>query len=174
MINLPDVIPSITYNATNSYNSLYKSLGYDLPGITGQSLYTGKTQNDRLGYSEFMMPCLYEMAKKIAAAQQSALANNECLILYEAFRPREVQAAVGDALNSLADSNAEVDAAVREKTPNFSYGVLHQYRHWQPSARRRNRCELGSFTSTTPVKSGGYNSSEAHQCPGVFDANPDA
>ena len=70
MINLPDVIPSITYNATNSYNSLYKSLGYDLPGITGQSLYTGKTQNDRLGYSEFMMPCLYEMAKKIAAGQQ--------------------------------------------------------------------------------------------------------
>ena len=30
MINLPDVIPSITYNATNSYNSLYKSLGYDV------------------------------------------------------------------------------------------------------------------------------------------------
>ena len=153
MINLPDVIPSITYNATNSYNSLYKSLGYDLPGITGQSLYTGKTQNDRLGYSEFMMPCLYEMAKKIAAAQQSALANNECLILYEAFRPREVQAAVGDALNSLADSNAEVDAAVR-KNPNFSMAYFINTGTGNHQLGVAIDVSLGSFTSTTPVKVG--------------------
>ena len=47
MVNLPDVIPSIVYNATNATGSLFKSNGFNLDGITGQSLYDGKTENKR-------------------------------------------------------------------------------------------------------------------------------
>ena len=72
MINLPDVLPSIRYNATNSYDSLYRSLGKAMD-LTGTSMYTGKTDNGKLGYAEYNMPVLYTMAKKIAGAQATAL-----------------------------------------------------------------------------------------------------
>lgn len=48
MINLPDVIPSIIYNDTNSYSSIFKSSGKSLPDITGKQLYNAKYYNTRL------------------------------------------------------------------------------------------------------------------------------
>ena len=38
MINLPDIIPSIIYDDTNSYSSLFKSSGIDIPNVTGKKL----------------------------------------------------------------------------------------------------------------------------------------
>ena len=86
MVNLPDVLPSIRYNATNSYDSLYRSCGKAL-ALTGTSLYTGKSENAKLGYAEYNMPVLYTMAKKIAFAQATALSEGYTLVLYEGFRP---------------------------------------------------------------------------------------
>lgn len=63
-INLPDVIPSIVYDSTNTYSSEFVSSGKTIPGITGQVLYEGKTFNERLGKEEFIVPVLYSMSKK--------------------------------------------------------------------------------------------------------------
>ena len=111
-INLPDVVPSILYDATNSYDSLYRSAGKALSGVTGESLYPGMTYNPRLGRSEFMMPVLYAMAYRICEAQQAALSEGNSLVIYEAYRPYSTQRAVVKALTALIRSDPEVDAAV--------------------------------------------------------------
>lgn len=111
MVNLPDVLPSIRYNATNSYDSLYRSNGKAL-NLTGTSLYTGKTMNAKLRYEEFNMPVLYTMAKKIAFAQATALSEGYTLVLYEGFRPRAVQEAVNVDLQALMDNDASVKRAI--------------------------------------------------------------
>ena len=150
MVNLPDVIPSICYNATNSYDSKYRSLGEPLPGITGQALYTGKTMNNRLGYEEYMMPVLYKMAKKIYLAQQAAMANGDCLILYEGYRPKAVQAAVGTALDKLAWQDSAVYNAVIAN-PNFSKAYFINSGVGNHQLGVAIDVSLGFYTETTPV-----------------------
>jgi len=114
MVNLPDLLPSIRYNATNSYDSKYRSCGKALPDVTGKSFYTGKTPNAKLGYEEFNVPVLFNMAKKIAAAQSAALADNRTLVIYEGFRPLEVQRAVNVGLGSLVKTNAVVNQTITQ------------------------------------------------------------
>lgn len=63
-INLPDVVPSAVYNNTNTYSSLYRSSGIDIPEVTNTSLYDGKADNERLQKEEFVIPVLYTTAKK--------------------------------------------------------------------------------------------------------------
>ena len=111
-INLPDVIPSIVYNATNGYSSAFVSSGKDIPGITGTALYTGTVYNARLDSYEFMMPTLYAMAKNVCQAQQAALREGNTIVLYEAFRPYEIQRAVSQELHLLTQRDAEVRAGV--------------------------------------------------------------
>ena len=150
MVNLPDVIPSICYNATNSYDSKYRSLGEPLPGITGQALYTGKTMNNRLGYEDYMMPVLYKMAKKIYLAQQAAMANGDCLILYEGYRPKAVQAAVGTALDKLVWQDSAVYNAVIAN-PNFSKAYFINSGVGNHQLGVAIDVSLGFYTETTPV-----------------------
>lgn len=108
MINLPDIIPSIIYDASNSYSSLFKSSGYDIPNITDKKLYDVKMYNYRLEKDEFVMPVLYPMAKKINEAQQLALKNGDSLKIYESYRPRETQRSVVINLKELSASNIDV------------------------------------------------------------------
>lgn len=112
MVNLPDVIPSIQYNATNGYSSRFVSSGKALEGITGEALYTGKTYNPRLERDEFMMPVLYTMAKHLAQAQQNALKHGNCIVLIEGYRPYETQRAVANALSRLSQKDAQVRANI--------------------------------------------------------------
>lgn len=112
MVNLPDVLPSIVYKATNSYDSMYMSSGAQLSGVTHRALYAGRTWNARLGQEEFMVPVLYAAAKKIAAAQAAALADGNTLVIYEGYRPMAVQEAVRNALNDLYGSNKTVRAGI--------------------------------------------------------------
>lgn len=112
MINLPDVIPSMIYDAANGYDSKFVSCGKPLKNITGRALYPGRMQNDRLGEREFMMPVLYAMAPRLCAAQRAALAQGNSLVLYEGYRPLETQVEVSRALRALMQEDAEVKAAV--------------------------------------------------------------
>lgn len=105
LINLPDVIPSICYNLTNSYSSLFVSSGYDIPNVTGLALYDYKEYNERLGYDEYIVTVLYPMAEKICAVQQTALEDNNTLVIYEAYRPYDVQQLVVKELGELAAAN---------------------------------------------------------------------
>ncbi|MCC3356882.1 M15 family metallopeptidase [Bacillus sp. REN16] len=111
-INLPDVIPSIVYDNSNTYSSKFVSSGKTIPGITGQALYEGKTFNERLGKEEFIVPVLYAMSKKIFLAQQEALTNGNTLVIYEGYRPYSAQKAVVEALTGLANVDKNVMAGI--------------------------------------------------------------
>lgn len=108
MVNLPDVLPSVIYDNTNSYASKILTSGKMIPGISGEPLYENAFYNPRLQQKEFIMPVLYEMAKKIGIAQQAALQNGESLKIYESYRPYATQRKVVNALNALAAADSEV------------------------------------------------------------------
>ena len=111
-INLPDVIPSIIYDNTNTYASKFVSSGKAIPGITGEALYDGKAYNMRLGKVSDIVPVLYSMSKKIHLAQQAALADGNTLVIYEGYRPYSVQKMTVDALTTLAAADPEVMAGI--------------------------------------------------------------
>ncbi len=111
-INLPDVIPSIIYNATNARASIFASSGKDIPGITGEKLFDAFFYNERLGKDEFAMPVLYSMAPKICAAQQAALSGGNTLVIYETFRPAATQKSVVNLLGLLVSIDPVVSAGV--------------------------------------------------------------
>jgi len=117
MINLPDVIPSIVYNNTNAYSSVFRCYyqeEIDIPDVTGEQLYQysdrkdGKAYNKRFDKNEYIVPVLYSMSKRIFKAQQYALENGDTLVIYEGFRPRDTQARVYNAVSNLMGKNANV------------------------------------------------------------------
>ena len=81
-INLPDVIPSIVYNITNSKSSQMVSSDTDIPNVTNEKLYDVYKYSSRFMEEEYVVPVLYSMAKKIAMAQQYARLENNTLVIY--------------------------------------------------------------------------------------------
>lgn len=112
MINLPDVIPSIIYDNTNSYSSLLSSKGYSIANLTGEALYQTKYYNERLGEDEYVFPVLYTTAKKIKKVQEQMLADGNSLKLYESYRPFETQLKIIDALTEAMKTNSEINATI--------------------------------------------------------------
>ena len=161
MINLPDVVPSIVYDATNSYASQYTSSGKDIPGITGKALYQGKVYNPRFDEEQYLMPVLYATAKKICAAQQQALAQGNSLKLYEAYRPYATQRAVVKALTTLAERDPEVKAGITTPPWSMTYFINTGYSNHQKgfavdvSLVKVSRTELrttGGYSYLKPVE----------------------
>ncbi|ONI39982.1 hypothetical protein AN639_01490 [Candidatus Epulonipiscium fishelsonii] len=113
MINLPDIVPSIIYNVTNSYGSLFRSSGKEIPNVTGLGFYQGIYYNERLGKNEFILPVLYPMAQKIYNAQQLALKQGDTLIIYEGYRPYDLQNLVYEELTRLSKIDPEVMSGMK-------------------------------------------------------------
>ena len=111
-INLPDVVPSIIYDNTNTYASKFVSSGKTIPCITVEALYDGKAYNMRLGKVSDIVPVLYSMSKKIHLAQQAALEEGNTLVIYEGYRPFFAQKLTVDALTTLAAADPEVMAGI--------------------------------------------------------------
>lgn len=112
LVNLPDLIPSIVYE--NPYaNVCYScSLGKDIPHVTGERLYDALFFNNRLDDYIYLTPVLYETAKKLNRAQQSALADGNSLLIYECYRPYSVQRQLVDGLDLLMQTDREVNQAL--------------------------------------------------------------
>ncbi|MCD8015447.1 MAG: SH3 domain-containing protein [Lachnospiraceae bacterium] len=118
MINLPDILPTIEYDITNSYFSIYKSWGHEIDGVTGAKLYDagtldtdGKVWNERLERYEYLVPVMYSAAKKIAIAQYNAYTvtgGAYTLKIYDSYRPHSVTIEIASALSKLYNSNSEV------------------------------------------------------------------
>ena len=123
MINLPDVLPSIIYDDTNSYSSIFMSSGKKLPDITGKALYNAYTENERLNKQEFIMPIMYDTAKRVAKAQQLALENNQSLKIYETFRPYETQKSVSGSLAELIENDKTVKDGIYTNGWNKSWFI---------------------------------------------------
>lgn len=111
-VNLPDVIPSIAYNLTNSGGSIFQAAeGKSIPDVTGKSFYPSARQfSSRLSRYEYVVPCMFTLAERLARVQQSAMSNGETLVIYETFRPALVQSAVRDSFAALWDSDSGVSA----------------------------------------------------------------
>lgn len=154
LVNLPDVIPSIIYDATNSYSSHFRSCGKVIPEVTGEAFYPSKTYNARLDKMEFMMPVLYSMAFRLCAAQQSALAEGNSLILYEGYRPHAVQTKVLNSLSALARTDSEVKEAVTGDPWSISWFISGGYSNHQ----RGYAVDVGlaKVTETKEYATGGY------------------
>ena len=131
LVNLPDVIPSMVYDATNSYSSLFVTCGKPIPKITGEAFYPGQTYNPRLDREEFMMPVLYPMARKLCQAQRAALEDGNTLVLYEGYRPNEVQSKVYQAMSALVREDPEVRAAVSDPPWQISWFIASGYSNHQ-------------------------------------------
>lgn len=112
LINLPDVVPSIVYDVTNTYSSCLRSSGKVLPGITGNALYQATGWNQRFGEQQYIVPVIYSMAEKICAAQQNALKNGNTLKIYEAYRPFDIQQRIVNSLRELAKTDSEVKRGI--------------------------------------------------------------
>ena len=131
LINLPDVVPSMVYNATNSYSSRFATVGKDIPNVTGRAFYPRGCYNSRLERNEFMMPVLYAMSKRICQAQQAALAQGNTLVLYEGYRPHEVQTTVYKAMTALSRKDPQVKEAVAGPPWNTSWFIAGGYSNHQ-------------------------------------------
>lgn len=154
LVNLPDVIPSIIYDATNSYSSHFRSCGKVIPEVTGEAFYPSKTYNERLGKMEFMMPVLYSMAFKLCEAQQSALAEGNSLILYEGYRPHQVQTKVLNSLSAMTRTDPEVKEAVTGSPWRISWFISGGYSNHQ----RGYAVDMGlaKVSETKEYTTGGY------------------
>lgn len=154
LVNLPDVIPSIIYDATNSYSSHFRSCGKVIPEVTGEAFYPSKTYNERLDKMEFMMPVLYSMAFKLCEAQQSALAEGNSLILYEGYRPHEVQTKVLNSLSAMTRTDPEVKEAVTGAPWRISWFISGGYSNHQ----RGYAVDMGlaKVSETKEYTTGGY------------------
>lgn len=123
-INLPDVIPSAVYYDSNAKSSLFVSSGYAIDGITAEKLYNAYSYNERLGREEFIMPILYSMAPKICAAQHAALDQGKTLIIYEAFRPLEVQMKVVKSVSKLMNEVPKVKEGIATAPWSISWFIM--------------------------------------------------
>lgn len=131
MINLPDVIPSIIYDDTNSYKSLFLSSQKELPNITSKQLYNVYQFNSRLSKEEFIMPIMYPTAKKIANVQHLALSNNQSLKIYETFRPLDVQKKISSNLSFLMNNDSTVFNGINRNGWNESWFIAQSISNHQ-------------------------------------------
>ena len=111
-INLPDIIPSIVYNITNSSSSIFLSSKKEIPNVTGEKLMDFYKYNERYDKDMYMAFIQYPMAYKIQQAQNSALKDGNTLVIYESYRTYEAQMRVADSLIELAATNDEVNAGL--------------------------------------------------------------
>ena len=135
LINLPDIIPSIVYDNTNTYFSLFKSSGFDIPNITGMALYEGRDFNERLGRDEFISPVMYSMAPRVFASQQAALSEGNTLIMYEAFRPAEAHNKLHEHFSQLVETNPVVHTGISSYNFNIRWFLaVSPYNHQRGTA----------------------------------------
>ena len=135
LINLPDVLPSIIYRNPNNDFSLFRSSGRDIPNVTGLALTQARDFNVRLGREEDIAAALYPMARKIGAAQQAALADGRTLIIYEAFRPHDLQETIYENLRYLYETDAVVRAGISTPPWNIRWFLARSpYNHQRGTA----------------------------------------
>lgn len=88
MINLPEYVGALcSYDITNSYDSVFMAHGFEIPGLTGETIKG--FEDVRLNDNSFLVPLLYPTARKLETAIANAYEKGYRLKIYEAFRPHE-------------------------------------------------------------------------------------
>lgn len=102
MINLPDFIGDLClYDITNSYSSLYKAHGYEIPTVTDEVI--GGYEYVRTANDDFLVPLLYPTALKLEQAAFAAIDQGYKLKIYDSFRPQKATKALYDQAITLSN-----------------------------------------------------------------------
>ena len=155
MINLPEYVGSLcSYDITNSYDSIYLVHGFEIPGLTGQTVKG--YENVWLADNSFLVPLLYPTARKLETAMENALEYGCKLKIYEAFRPHEAsvymyQKAVAIQNTMLPEEtywggNPGVILTVRELDENGA--VIERRKTYWELMNGNNNYTMGSFFSS--------------------------
>lgn len=155
MINLPEYVGSLcSYDITNSYDSIFMAHGFEIPGLTGETIKG--FENVRLNDNSFLVPLLYPTAGKLETAIENALEKGYKLKIYEAFRPHEAsvymyQKASEIQHTTLPEStyggvNPRAALYVRETDENGAV-VERRKTYWELMNDYNNSFTLGSFVS---------------------------
>lgn len=88
MINLPEYLGDLCdYSIENSYRSIFRVHGYDIPRIT-DTIVKGY-EGIYLGNEDYLVPYLYPCTAKLLKAVENVREDGYCLHIYDAFRPNE-------------------------------------------------------------------------------------
>ena len=125
MINLPDYIPSMSFDIKNASFVTDTSAGHKFPATYGKKLYSaGKVYNKRLGRDEYIVPVVYTFAKRLLIAQKQALKENYSILVYDAYRPTDVAKKSREDMLYLYNHYADVKKAV---TYSYHNGVTYTW-----------------------------------------------
>lgn len=119
MINLPEYLGDwCEYDIANSYSSIFRVHGYDIPGIT-DTVVEGY-QNVRLNNDEFLVPYLYPCSQLLLQAAKDVREDGYTLRIYDAFRPNEATRFLYNTMSGLLDTR--VSGAVTVMNENSAFG----------------------------------------------------
>jgi len=161
LINLPDVLPSVVYKNTNGDKAMYRSSGHDLEGVTGEKLYDSFYMNERLGHEEYVMPVMYEMAKKISLTQHDALMHGDTLVIYETYRPYDTQMQVKDALAAAMETYKDMEKGINSSPWDKSWFIAQSLSNHQKGCAmdvslakvvRKEECQYEKYVYYDVVK----------------------
>lgn len=88
LIDLTEYLGNLCkYNITNSYSSIFRVHGYDIPEVT-ENVIAGY-ENIFMEDGQMLVPYLYPCAQKLYQAALQAQEDGYILCIYDAFRPNE-------------------------------------------------------------------------------------
>lgn len=102
MINLPEYLGDLCdYSIENSYRSIFRVHGYDIPQITDGVIkgYEGICLENH----EYLVPFLYPCTAKLLKAAQNVREDGYSLHIYDAFRPNEASRYLYSTMEGLMD-----------------------------------------------------------------------
>lgn len=111
MINLPEYLGDwCEYDIANSYSSIFRVHGYDIPGIT-DTVVKGY-QNIHLDHDDFLVPYLYPCSQLLLQAAKDVREDGYTLRIYDAFRPNEATRFLYDKMSTLLNTGVSGEVTV--------------------------------------------------------------
>lgn len=151
MIDLPEYLGELcAYDNADSYSSVFRAHGYDLPSITG-SVILG-FENAKLGENEYLVPYLYPCAQLLRQAAEKVQEDGYRLKIYEAFRPNETTRYLYDTVMSYLDDNvtgAQVGIASGQAPGSSAAGQAGATAKTYRSVITNSRYSLSYFLAET-------------------------
>ncbi|MCM1025284.1 MAG: D-alanyl-D-alanine carboxypeptidase family protein [Roseburia sp.] len=155
MINLPEYVGALcNYDITNSYDSIFMAHGFEIPGLTGQTIKG--FEEVQLQDMSFLVPLLYPSALKLVTAIDIARESGYRLKIYEAFRPHEAstymyQKASAVQYATLPDEtywgdDPGVVLTITERDEN-GVSVTRRKTYWELMNDANNSFNLSAFVS---------------------------
>lgn len=118
LINLPEYLGDwCEYDIANSYSSIFRVHGYDIPGIT-DTVVKGY-QSVHLSNDDFLVPYLYPCSRLLLQAAQDVREDGYILRIYDAFRPNEATRFLYDTMSGLIHTKVSGEITVLNENSSF-------------------------------------------------------